>query len=156
MCPSGASPAGIPRQSPNQPVTSRAPRSPDGRRRRYRRPLPSELHVTVSRHAAQAFTNVPLGTRLLWSVFLAHGSADDSWRVTTPSCPPCPNRLGCARSDGGCGSLPWQLPAVDRTPRIVPLEASRAIRSGCDPSAFGPVASPTVLPGTVPTSDRKG
>jgi hypothetical protein len=36
------------------------------RRRRCRRPLPSELHVTVSRHAAQAFTNAPRGTRPLW------------------------------------------------------------------------------------------
>src|SRR3954471_12979857 len=27
---------------------------------------PSELHVTVSRHAAQAFTNAPRGTRPLW------------------------------------------------------------------------------------------
>ena len=63
------------------------------RRLRYRRPLPSELHVTVSRHAAQAFTNAPRGTRLLSSVLLARGSADDSWHATTPSCPPCPDRL---------------------------------------------------------------
>jgi hypothetical protein len=39
---------------------------------------PSELHVTVSRHAAQAFTNAPRGTRPLWSVLLARGSADGS------------------------------------------------------------------------------
>src|SRR5262245_3089411 len=32
-------------------------------RRRCRRTLPSELHVTVSRHAALAFTNAPRGTR---------------------------------------------------------------------------------------------
>src|SRR3954471_23038946 len=29
-------------------------------------PAPSELHVTVARHAAQAFTNAPRGTRPLW------------------------------------------------------------------------------------------
>ena len=28
-------------------------------------PAPSELHVTVARHAAQAFTNAPRGTRPL-------------------------------------------------------------------------------------------
>jgi hypothetical protein len=31
---------------------------------------PSELHVTVSRHAAQAFTNAPRGTRLFGLFFL--------------------------------------------------------------------------------------
>ena len=76
------------------------------RRRRYRRPLPSELPVTVSRQAAQAFTNVPGGTRLLWPVVLERGSADDSWHATTPSCPPCPDRLRCAKSDGESDSLP--------------------------------------------------
>jgi hypothetical protein len=76
------------------------------RRRRYRCPLPSELPVTVSRQAAQAFTNVPGGTRLLWSVVLERGSADDSWHATTPSCPPCPDRLRCAKSDGESDSLP--------------------------------------------------
>src|SRR4029077_9777195 len=29
-------------------------------------PAPSELHVTVARHAAQAFTNAPRGTRPPW------------------------------------------------------------------------------------------
>src|SRR6516165_4782267 len=52
----------VPRRSPRDewPVSSRV------RRRRCRRPLPSELHVTVSRHAAQAFTNAPRGTRPFW------------------------------------------------------------------------------------------
>ena len=71
------------------------------RRWRYRHPLPSELHVKVSLHAAQAFTNAPRRTRPLLSVVLAHGSADDSWHATTPSCRPCQDRLGCARCDGG-------------------------------------------------------
>ena len=44
----------------------------------YRHPLASELHVKVSPHAAQAFTNAPRRTRPLLSVVLAHGSADDS------------------------------------------------------------------------------
>src|SRR6266566_6818664 len=109
--------------------------------------------MKVSLHTAQAFTNAPCRTRPLWSVVLARGSADDSWHATTPSCPPCPDRLGCAKSDGGCGSLPLRSAAVDRTPGIVPLEPSLGTQSGCDLSAFGPVASPTVLPGTVPTPD---
>jgi len=89
------------------------------------------------------------------SVLLAHGSADDSWHATTPSCRPCPDRLGCARFDGGSGSLPLLFVAVDRRPRIVPVVPSISIRSDCDLPAFGPVANPAVLPGTVPTPDRR-
>src|SRR6266481_8072306 len=112
--------------------------------------------MKVSLHAAQAFTNAPRGTRSLLFVVLEHGSADDSWHATTPSCPPCPDRLRCAKSDGGSDSLPLRFAAVDHTPRIVPLAPSISTRSGCDLSAFGPVASTTVLPGTVPTPGRKG
>src|SRR5271157_1722720 len=108
-----------------------------------------------ARHAAQAFTNAPRGTRSLLSVLLAHGSADDSWHATTPCCRPCPDRLGCARFDGGSGSLPLLFVAVDRRPRIVPVVPSISIRSDCDLPAFGPVANPAVLPGTVPTPDRR-
>src|SRR4051794_14223684 len=111
--------------------------------------------MKVSLHTAQAFTNDPRGTRPLWSVVLAHESADDSWHATTPSCPPCPDRLGCARSDGESGSLPLLSAGVDRRPRTVPLVPSIRIRSGCDLLAFGPVANPAVLPGTVPTPDRR-
>jgi hypothetical protein len=39
------------------------------RRWRYRHPLPSELHVKVSLHAAQAFTNAPRRTRPLATAF---------------------------------------------------------------------------------------
>ena len=42
----------------------------------------------------------------LLSVVPVHGSADDSWHATTPSCRPCQDRLGCARYDGGRASLP--------------------------------------------------
>src|SRR5208282_5331453 len=49
---------------------------------------PSELDVRVAPHPAQAFTDAPCGTRSLLSVFLARGSADDSWRVVTPCYPP--------------------------------------------------------------------
>src|SRR5262249_25579559 len=118
-------------------------------------PAPSELDVRVAPHPAQAFPNAPRGTRPLWSVLLARGSADDSWHGTTPCCPPCPDRLGCARCDGGSGSLPPLSAAVDRRPRIVPLALSRGIRSACARPAFGPVASPAVLPGPVPTPDRR-
>ena len=64
------------------------------RRWRYRHPLPSELDVKVSLHPAQAFITAPCGTRPLLSVLLARGSADDSWRVVTPCCPPSWNRHG--------------------------------------------------------------
>src|SRR6516165_199704 len=117
---------------------------------------PSELDVRVAPHPAQALTNAPRGTRPLWFVVLARGSADGSWHATTPCCRPCPHRLGCARSDGGSGSLPPLSAAVDRRPRIVPLAPPRGIRSACARPAFGPVASPAVLPGTVPTPDRRG
>src|SRR3954452_20608652 len=125
------------------------------RRWRYRHPLPSELDVRVAPHPAQAFTNAPRGTRPLRSVVLARGSADDSWHASTPCCPPCPNRLGCARCDDGSGSPPLRSAAVDRRLDIVPLVPSIGIRSDCDPSASGSVANPTVLPGTVPTADRR-
>src|SRR5438874_10960223 len=111
--------------------------------------------MKVSLHTAQAFTNAPCGTRPLWSAVLARGSADDSWHATTPSCPLCPDRLGCARFDGGSGSRPLRLAAVDHRPHIVPLVPSIRIRSGCDLPAFGSVANPAVLPGTVPTPDRR-
>src|SRR3954468_20121620 len=124
------------------------------RRWRYRHPLPSELDVRVAPHPAQAFANAPRGTRPLWSVVLARGSADDSWHVTTPCCPSCPNRLGCARCDDGSGSPPLRSAGVDHRPDIVPLVPSRDVRSGCDLPAFGSVANPTVPPGTVPTPDR--
>src|SRR5208337_1283591 len=64
-------------------------------------PAPSELDVRVAPHPAQAFTNAPCGTRSLLSVFLARGSADDSWRVVTPCYPPFQDRLGYAKSDDG-------------------------------------------------------
>ena len=79
-------------------------------------PAPSELDVRVAPHPAQAFTNVPCGTRPLLSVFLARGSADDSWRVVTPCCPPFRDRLGYARSDDGSDSRPLLSAAVDRRP----------------------------------------
>jgi hypothetical protein len=91
------------------------------RRWRYRLPLPSELDVKVFLHPAQAFTNVPCGTRPLQSVVLARGSADDSWRGVRPCCPPSRNRLGCANCDGGSDSLPQLSVAVDRRPNIVPF-----------------------------------
>src|SRR6202165_5821397 len=87
-------------------------------------PAPLELDVRVAPHPAQAFTNAPRGTRPLLSVVLAHGSADDSWHATTPCCPPCPNRLGCAKCDGGSGSPPLRFAAVDRRRHIVPLVSS--------------------------------
>src|SRR5260370_41215756 len=92
-------------------------------------PAPSELDVRVAPHPAQAFTNAPRGTRPLWSVVLARGSADGSWHATTPSCPPCPDRLGCARSDGGSRSHPLLSAEVDHIPHIVPLLPSIRIRS---------------------------
>ena len=110
---------------------------------------------TVSRHAAQAFTNAPRGTRPLLSLFLARGSADGSWHAITPCSPPCLDRLGCARCDGGFGSPPLLIAAVDRRPHIAPFVSSRNIRSACDLSASGSVAKSTVLPGTVPTADRR-
>src|SRR6516225_9355151 len=110
---------------------------------------------TVAPHPAQAFTNAPHGTRPFRSVLLARGSADDSWHGTTPCCPPCPDRLGCAKSDGGSDSPPLQAAAADHRPGIVPLVPSEDIRSDCDLLASGPVANPTVPPGTVPTSDRR-
>src|SRR5271165_1345337 len=128
----------------------------------------SELLVTASRiqhrvtqrtlapHPARAFTNAPCGARSLLSVFLAPGSVDDSWHASTPSCQPCQNRLDCARSDGGSGSLPLLSAAVDRKPCIVPVVPSISTRSDCDLRAFGSVANPSVLPGTAPTSDRRG
>src|SRR6266550_6050992 len=111
--------------------------------------------MKVSLHTAQAFTNAPRRTRPLWSVVLARGSADDSWHATTPSCPPCPDRLGCARSDGGSRSHPLPSAEVEHRPHIVPLVPSIRIRSDCGLLAFGSVANPAVLPGTVPTPDRK-
>src|SRR5262245_30386637 len=111
--------------------------------------------MKVSLHAAQAFTNAPRGTRPLWSVVLARGSADGSWHATTPCSRPCPDRLGCARFGGGSGSLPLRFAAVGRRPRNVPLVPSISIRSDRDLPAFGPVASPAVLPGTLPTPDRR-
>src|SRR3954449_7848088 len=110
--------------------------------RYYSLPAPSELHVTVSRHAAQAFTNAPRGTRPLWSVLLVRGSDDGSWHATTPSCPPCPDHLGCARCDDGSDSPLLPIAAVDRRPDIAPLASSRDTRSACDLSASGPVANP--------------
>src|SRR5205809_6098395 len=110
--------------------------------------------MKVSLHAAQAFTSAPRGTRSLLFVVLARGSADDSWHATTPSCPPCPDRLGCARSDGGSRSHPLLSAAVDHRPHIVPLVPSKRLRSDSGLLAFGPVANPAVLPGTVPTPDR--
>src|SRR5262249_23294206 len=118
-------------------------------------PAPSELDVRVAPHPAQAFTNAPRGTRPLPSVVRARGSAGGSWHATTPCCPPCPDRPGCARSDDGSGSLPPRFAGVDHRSDIVPSVPSIGIRSGCGLSAFGPVASPAVLPGTVPTSDRR-
>src|SRR6185437_15504104 len=104
---------------------------------------------------AQAFANAPRGTRLLWSVVLARGAADGSWRAATPCCPPCQDRLGSARFDDGSGCRPLQGTEVDRRPNIGPLASSRDTRSDRDLSASGSVANPTVLPGTVPTSDRR-
>src|SRR5208337_1892034 len=118
-------------------------------------PAPSELDVRVAPHPAQAFTNAPCGTRSLLSVFLARGSADDSWRVVTPCYPPFQDRLGYAKSDDGSDSRPLLSAAVDRRPHIVPLVSSRDIPSDCNLSASGSVANPTVPPGTVPTSDRR-
>src|SRR5580704_14397501 len=83
-------------------------------------PAPSELDVRVDPHPAQALTNAPRGTRPLLSVLLARGSADDSWHGTTPCCRPCPDRLGCARSDGGSDSLPPRFAGVHHRLRIVP------------------------------------
>ena len=119
-------------------------------------PAPLELDVRVSPHPARAFTNASCGARSLLSVVLARGSVDDSWHASTPSCQPCQNRLDCARSDGGSGSLPLLSAGVDRRPRIVLLVLSISIRSACDLRAFGSVANPSVLPGTAPTSDRRG
>ena len=99
--------------------------------------------------------NAPCGTRPLLSVFLARGSADDSWRGVTPCYPPFQNRLGYARSDDGSDSRPLLSAAVDRRPHIVPLVSSRDIPSDCNLSASGSVANLTVPPGTVPTSDRR-
>src|SRR5262249_37496192 len=111
--------------------------------------------VRVAPHPAQAFTNAPCGTRPLWSVVLARGSADGSWRVITPSCPPSSVRHGCARCDGGSDCRLLRVAGVDHRPHIVPLVSSRGIRSDRDLSASGPVANPSVLPGTVPTADRR-
>src|SRR5437588_13132421 len=86
---------------------------------------------TVAPHPAQAFTNAPRGTRPLWSVLLARGSADDSWHGTTPCCPPCPDRLGCAKSDGGSDSPPLRSAGVDHRPDTVLLAPSGDIRSDC-------------------------
>src|SRR5271157_4064984 len=88
-------------------------------------PAPSELDVRVAPHPAQAFTNAPCGTRSLLSVFLARGSADDSWRVETPCYPPFQDRLGYAKSDDGSDSRPLLSAAVDHRPHIVPLVSSR-------------------------------
>src|SRR5208283_1186240 len=77
-------------------------------------PAPSELDVRVAPHPAQAFTDAPCGTRSLLSVFLARGSADDSWRVVTPCYPPFQDRLGYAKSDDGSDSRPLLSAAVDR------------------------------------------
>src|SRR5208283_1648450 len=118
-------------------------------------PAPSELDVRVAPHPAQAFTDAPCGTRSLLSVFLARGSADDSWRVVTPCYPPFQDRLGYAKSDDGSDSRPLLSAAVDHRPHIVPLVSSRDIPSDCNLSASGSVANPTVPPGTVPTSDRR-
>src|SRR4051794_33505783 len=72
-------------------------------------PAPSELDVRVALPPAQAFTNAPRGTRPLPSVVPARGPAGGNWHASTPYCPPCPYRLGCARSDGGSGNLGvWQ------------------------------------------------
>src|SRR3954454_16129711 len=89
------------------------------------------------------------------AVFLCDAQGLTADRTSSP-CPPCPYRPGCARSDGGSGSLPLRCAGVDRRSDIVPFVPSIGIRSDCGLSAFGPVASPAVLPGTVPTSDRKG
>src|SRR3954462_1568900 len=110
---------------------------------------------TVAPHPAQAFTNAPLGTRLLWSVVLGRGSADGSWRAATPCCLPCLDRLGCARRDDGSGNFPLRAAGVDRRPGIVPFVPSIESRTDCNLSASGSVANPTVLPGRVPTSDRR-
>jgi len=118
-------------------------------------PAPTELDVRVAPHPAQVFTNAPHGTRPLLSVVLARESADGSWHATIPCCPLCPIRLGCAKCDGGSDSLPQLSVAVDRRSHIVLLVSSRDIRSDCDLPASGSVANPTVLPGTVPTVDRK-
>src|SRR5208337_874286 len=72
-----------------------------------------EPYLRLAPHTAQAFTNAPCGTRLLLSVFLARGSADDSWRGVTPCYPPFQNRLGYARSDDGSDSRPLLSAAVD-------------------------------------------
>src|SRR5262245_6651057 len=58
---------------------------------RCRYPLPSELHVKVPLHAAQAFTNAPRGTWPLSSVVLGRGPADGRGPASTPGCPPSPN-----------------------------------------------------------------
>src|SRR3984893_18275289 len=84
-------------------------------------PAPSELDVRVAPHPAQAFTNAPRGTRPLPSVVRARGSADGSWHASTPCCPPCPDRLGCARPDDGSGSLPPRFAGVDHRSDIVPF-----------------------------------
>src|SRR5262245_14027770 len=125
------------------------------RRWRCRHPLPSELHVKVPLHAAQAFTNALRGTRPFSSVVLGRESADGSWHATTPCCRWCPDRLGCVRSNGGSGSLPLRSAGVDRRPRIVPFVLSISVRSACDLLAFGPVANPAVRPATLPTSDHR-
>jgi len=91
--------------------------------------------------AAQAFTNVLAG-RGCFVRLLARGSADDSWHETTPSCPPCPDRLRCPPNPRWMWQSPLRSAAVDRTPGIVPLEPSLKLKSGCDLSAFGPVPAP--------------
>ena len=67
------------------------------------------------------------------------------------------DRLGCARSDGGCARSvlcdPQGLPAHHDTSLLAP---SIGTRSGSRPASVWPSSRPTVLPGTVPTPDRTG
>src|SRR5215469_16090382 len=86
---------------------------------------PSEPYVKLALHTAQAFTNAPRRTRPLWSVVLAHGSADDSWHGTTLCCRPCPDRLGYARYDGGFDNLPLLVAGVDHRSDNAPSVPSR-------------------------------
>jgi hypothetical protein len=56
-------------------------------------PAPSERHVTVARHAAQAFTNAPRGTRPLWQRPSRYAPGADG---------PCASTIGSRTSKHFC------------------------------------------------------
>src|SRR5262249_5137797 len=118
------------------------------------RSLPSEPYVRLSPHTAQAFTNVPHGTRNLPSN-PTHGPADGSWGGPGRDCPAGrrPHTPATA-GDGGANPGP-ALAAGHRPDNVLPDTATRYAPAD-DPASCPAAAFANAARSTAPRSDHTG